>query len=101
MTFQTVSDALKFWMPLLTGITLVVRLGFAVKRQIAMYAHQLLNNHLSHIQKSAEESATQLTNVANTNEQILVTMRDMSDTLKKSTEIQMKVLTGVEILKDR
>lgn len=84
-------EAVKFWLPLMTIGTLLVKAYLTTKKNIGGWAEKLLSNHLSHIQKATE------TTVAET--------KITNELLIQHTEKEMSVWAGVvntlAVLEDR
>lgn len=128
MTGPEVYILVKFWGPILTMGGFIVKGFFIVKKGISSWANTLLDNHMAHIQASAEKAADAVTELASyhkstldsqkemviemigvrqdlaiNGEQVLETMKSMRDDFlhSQATNIQVQgaILTGIEVIK--
>ena len=58
-------EVFKFWFPIASAFTLVIKAYLTIKKSVAEWMHTLFTNHLAHIQQATAStvSATQQTNV--------------------------------------
>ena len=103
--WPTTYEAIKYWLPVTTAFTLIVKAYSSAKKGVGMWAHKLLANHLQHIQNNTEKSCVLLGQIVdfqkkaqNSIENVAI---DLKDHVKSDDEIQGRILTGIEILKDR
>lgn len=116
MTALAFYAALKFWLPMLTGFTFVYSGWKSATRRITEWADRLLNNHLSHIQIATEDTAEAVKEYASASLKLLEEIRndgkaaahavaqvrsDLKEHEDADTDLQGKILLGIEVLKDR
>ncbi|HEX3739440.1 MAG TPA: hypothetical protein VHV29_06910 [Terriglobales bacterium] len=112
MTLLAIYAFIKFWLPLATATSLCVK-GFFYTRSvvrnaqdgISIWTNTLLDNHMAHIQKAAEDASDSLKSIAEANHDFAVAMREMREDFQESQaeniRVQGAILTGIEVLKDR
>jgi hypothetical protein len=109
-TWIAIYAALKFWLPLFTGLGVLVRCFIAVrnglstvKAEVGEWANTLLDNHMAHIQSAAEDAASCMREMADTNREVAQTMRAMREDFQRSQQeglrVQHELLTGLEVVK--
>jgi len=116
---QTAYNAVKYWLPLVSVALVVFRVLVWIRNKInatiastAAWGERLLHNHLLHIQTATEESVVILKEVRdNQSEQLdkakvtAAAVEKVAVDLEKHEnaegEVQQKILTALEILKDR
>lgn len=128
MTGLEIYALIKFWGPLLTFGSIVVKGFFVAKKGISSWANTLLDNHMAHIQASAEKAADAVTELASyhrntlesqkemvsemvgvrqdlarNGDQVLETMKSMREDALHSQaaniQVQGAILTGIEVIK--
>ena len=55
----TAYEILKFWLPIISGFTMVIGAYFSVVKKVSAWADKLLHNHLSHIESAVANNATE------------------------------------------
>ena len=85
-------------------LSLLTRKAYiGAKNSISAWTNQLLDNHMTHIQKAAEDAAASIRDVAQSNREVALTMKEMrADFQANNTEIrqaQTDILTGIEVIK--
>ena len=101
----TAYELIKWWLPLVTAGTIVVKAYLTAKKSISEYAEKLLNNHLAGIETATKSTEVEtkttnklLTDVYGQNTMVL-------NTINQHQEKQMLVWDGVvktlAILEDR
>jgi hypothetical protein len=99
-----VYDAAKYWLPVITVITLIVRAYRNAKHGITEWANQLFNNHLTHIQIATESTAASLKEMVTYQKASAESVKKVAEDLelheKQDLEIQGKILTGIEVIKE-
>jgi hypothetical protein len=75
-------EILRWWLPIITVITLVVKAYLSVKKSIGEWTNKLLDNHLAHIEKASisTEAETKITN------KLLGQVSDQHQTLEKKVD---------------
>lgn len=105
MTGQIVYELIKFWLPILGAAAMLYRGARAARTGISAWANQLLDNHMAHIQKAAEDGALSLHEMSTSNIELVGEMRGMRTDFQRSYDENARntqaILTGVEVLKDR
>lgn len=112
MTWLAVYAFIKYWLPMTTAAGLLFKLYFiirnAVRRtmdDIGIWANTLLDNHLTHIQASAEQASASLKELSETNREVASSMKsmreDFQETQVENLRVQSNILTGIEVLRDR
>lgn len=94
MSLHFIYEELKYWLPVVTLMTLVVKAFFSSKRAVGEYADKLLNNHLAHIEAYSERAALASESGAKSAENLAKQIGEMA-------RDQRDILTGIEVLKDR
>jgi hypothetical protein len=105
-------EAVKFWLPLITIIGLIVKAYGSAKNNIGEWAHTLLNNHLSHLEAAATATKEEtiktndiLKQSGNHFETVVNKLDTVFETINTHQERQMQVWDGVTktltILEDR
>jgi len=105
-------EAIKFWLPMTTALTLVVKAYLGAKRGVSGWAEQLLSNHLSHIQTATETTVQEtretnklLTVAAQRDLDVATKVVEVKDTLQEHHEKQQVVWNGIlntlTVLEDR
>jgi len=112
-------ELIKYWMPWIGGGWLVLKAGYWIKDQIdtvqqgvTEWGHKLLNNHLSHIETATARTVTLLEEVRDNQlslsareEEVAKHVKQVVEDLKlhekEDQDLQGKILTGIDILKDR
>jgi hypothetical protein len=103
---------IKFWLPLATFLGLLVKGAQLVGSRISLIASTFLDNHMAHIQESAESAATAVVELAGYHKemlqaqgQIVIAIQSMSNDfheyIQEDRQAQAAILTGIEVLKDR
>jgi hypothetical protein len=108
---------LVYWLPFITTTGLAVKLFFSIRKGlrsirvgISSWADTLLNNHMSHIQNSAETAAKAVVDLADQHRNnIAVQQRlidemtgvrsDLSNNSMQILKAHHEILTGIEVLK--
>lgn len=100
-----VYETIKFWLPALTVLSLVVKAYFTAKKNIGVFCDKLLTNHLSHIELAVSntESETKKTNdllrdAAHKDE---IVARDLTEHQARQTIIWESVAKTLAVLEDR
>lgn len=112
MTWLVVYAFIKYWLPMITALGLVLKLFFIVRKaikqtmeDIGLWANTLLDNHLTHIQEYAENASTSLKDLSETNREVALSMQAMRKDLKEvqieNIKVHGDILTGIEVLRDR
>jgi hypothetical protein len=63
-------EAVKYWLPLVTGFGLVIRAYSSTTKSINAWANALLNNHLHSIQEATQETVVLLRNMRDNDAEI-------------------------------
>jgi hypothetical protein len=53
----TIYDQLKFWLPIVTALGIVIKGYLTVKNNVSSWADQLLHNHMHHIEEAVKSNA--------------------------------------------
>ena len=116
---QTAYNAVKYWLPLVSAALVVFRVIVWIRNKInstiaatAAWGESLLHNHLAHLQTATEESVVILKEVRDNQSEQLSKAKLTAEAVGKVAidlerheaadgEVQQKILTALEILKDR
>lgn len=105
MISQVMYETIKFWFPLATAGGFLIKTFLAGKRGVSIWANQLLNNHMAHIQQAAEDASASLSTMAESNKEMVGTMKEMRTDFQQgyteNARVQTAILTNLEVLKDR
>jgi hypothetical protein len=110
LTWIAVYAAVKFWFPLFTALGVLTKVFLAIrnglntaKAEISEWASTLLDNHMTHLQSAAEEGVSCMREMADTNRELVQTMRTMREDFQRSQQeglrVQHEILTGLEVIK--
>lgn len=112
MTWLMIYGIIKFWLPIITLLGLIIK-GFRIASQrVSDWANTLLDNHMKHIQDAAEKAAGAVVELSayhrnniDLQKNLVAEFSTMSHSLntfcRDFTVMQQQVLTGIEVLKDR
>lgn len=103
---------IKFWLPMVTFLGLLAKGGQIAGERISAWANTFLDNHMLHIQESAEKAAVAVTELTKYHEHNTDLQKEMVDQLtglradfaehgKEMLQTQHQIITGIEVLKDR
>lgn len=110
MTLAALYEQLKFWLPVTTVITLMVRAYFATKKAAQSWANTMLDNHMAHIQASSERAAAAVTELAGYHKEMLDQQRDLVQNMTmmqrdfhehtmEDARVQSAIFTALEVIK--
>jgi hypothetical protein len=87
-------ELIRWWLPIITVITLVVKAYLSVKKSIGEWTNKLLDNHLAHIEKASisTEAETKVTN------KLLTQVSEQHATLEKKVDA---VFTNMNMHQER
>ena len=98
-------DALKFWLPIITGFTLIYKLVDKGVNAFGDWADKLLDNHLTHIQAATESTAESLKQLVSLHGMTAKAITKVADDLRehedKDDRVQGEIAKNVAILLDR
>jgi len=94
MTWPTFYEALKYWLPIVTVLTLAYKGSVATGKGVKKWADALLDNHLTHIQTATE-------GVAKSMVELVESQKASTTAMTRLAEAQNQLVLGIEILKDR
>jgi hypothetical protein len=106
---STAYEILKWWLPIITAFTLVIKGWSTVVKSVTEWAEKLLNNHLHHIQDNTAEAAELLRDThaefktlrADQATAFADSRRDMMAFMDANNKIQQSILLNLEVLRDR
>ena len=110
MTWLILYSLLKFWLPVMTALGLLVKGVMSIRRffvslkdDFSTWADQLLNNHFKHIEESIHEASVSVKSMATTTKELSSEMlrirEDLAEHQRKDDDIQGKILTDLEVMK--
>lgn len=101
----TAYEILKFWLPVVSAFSLVIKAYFSMKKSIGAWANRLLDNHLSHIETAtaSTEQETKETNkiLKEVSGQNVALYNTVTDHQEKSLRVWDSVTKTLAILEDR
>jgi len=103
---------IKFWLPLITFLGLLVKGAQMAGSRMSTIASAFLDNHMAHIQEAAESASTAVVELAGYHKEMLQSQgkivtaiesmsRDFHEHVTEDRQAQAAILTGIEVLKDR
>ena len=112
LTWAAVYVFIKFWLPMATFLGLLVKGAQMTGRQVSSIASTFLDNHMQHIQESAETASAAVVELAGYHKEMLESQgrivtsiegmsRDFHEHVHEDRQAQAAILTGIEVLKDR
>jgi hypothetical protein len=112
MTPPAIYALIRFWLPLVTFFGLLIKGALLAGKRISNWADTFLDNHMNHIQESAEKAAVAVTELTKYHEGATILQKEMVSQLtgirselseqgKQILGTQHQIITGIEILKDR
>ena len=94
-------EIVRFWLPLVSGFAIVVKAYMSAKKSVGEWASKLLDNHLSHIQASTEQTTVE---TKQTNKLLVEQAKHFESMLehnKRETQVWQGVVNTLAVLKDR
>jgi len=101
-----------FWLPIITAVSLSIKAFLAIRKMfrstktaISEWANALLDNHMTHIQAAVEDASKSIGQMAESNRELVTTMKEMrtdfQQSYRENDRKQTVILTSLEVLKDR
>lgn len=109
MQYTAAYEFLKWWLPIISAFTIIIRGWRTVVDRVTGWAEKLLNNHLHHIEANTAEAATALRETQEEfrtlrSDQAIAFLdqrRDMVAFMDGNNKIQQSILLNLEVLRDR
>lgn len=112
MTWLAIYAIIKFWLPIVTVLTLLVKAFNTIVGRVSEWANKLFDNHMNHIQDSVEKAAVAVVQLVECQKGYLDTQTKIvseistmrSDFAASSKELMQghhQMMMGIEVLKDR
>src|SRR5208337_4603867 len=112
MTWQSFYEALKFWLPVVTVVGLIIRGYLSAKKAASAWANTMLDNHMAHIQDASEKASTAVIELAGYHKEMLdqqremvtnltLMQRDFHEQTEEDSRVQSDILTGIEVIKSQ
>ena len=112
MSMLALYEQLKFWLPVVTFFTLLVKGYISMKKAAQSWANTMPDNHMAHIQASSERASTAVTELAGYHKEMLdqqrelvnnmtLMQRDFHEHVAGDLRVQSAILTGIEVIKSQ
>lgn len=112
MTWLAIYAFVKFWLPIITIVTLVVKGFSTIINRVSVWADKLFDNHMNHIQDSVEKASVAVVQLVECQKGVLDTQtkivselstmrQDFISSSKELMAAQHALHVGIEVLKDR
>ena len=117
MTPTIIYDAVKFWLPIVTGTGIIIKAYLTAKKNASEWLERIMNRQLGHLEVSTEHAAKAVVELAGFHKDMLESQKEMvrsqGDVLgvikdmhadfqhhvSEDVRVQSQILTGIEILK--
>jgi hypothetical protein len=110
MSLVALYEQLKFWLPVVTVITLMIKGFRSAKSAAQTWANTMLDNHMAHIQASSERAAAAVTELAGYHKEMLdqqrdlvqnmtLMQRDFHEHIQEDQRVQQAIFTALEVVK--
>jgi len=112
MTLSVLYEQLKFWLPVTTVITLIIKAWLSAKKATQTWANTMLDNHMAHIQESSEQASKAVIELAGYHKEMLVQQRelvsnmtlmqrDFHDHVLEDARVQTQIASALEVIKSQ